>query len=267
MHLSAWVFATDLLPSKKSLLEKFIKRHNLFTEKPPSEVFKTLKSAGFDGIELLIPKDFSEDDFNKVQTILNENQMPVNSLHQPLRLFTKTNLKEVETLFILANKFHAKVIVLHLANAKNQIFNKNYLGTLHEFENKYNIKIGFENTQKFAQVFNKKMYYDSKIFPKTIKDAGFLMTLDTTHLADTKADIISFIKNNLKNIVNIQLSDYRKSFPIPYLHLPLLKGSLPIEEFLKILKENNYDGLMTLEIKTNLEGLYECARIVRRFIN
>jgi sugar phosphate isomerase/epimerase len=170
-------------------------------------------------------------------------------------------------LFIFAKKFNAKVVVLHLSNAREQIFNKQYLEVLHELQKDYGIKIAFENTQKFAQVFNQKRYWDTKIFTDVIKKSDFSITLDTTHLADAGGDMIEFYNQNKKRIVNIQLSDYIAKWPKPLLHLQPGKGTLPMEEFLKVLKNNKYDGFITMEIKTNLEGFCESAQFIRKYLN
>jgi sugar phosphate isomerase/epimerase len=105
------------------------------------------------------------------------------------------------------------------------------------------------------------------MFADTVKKAGFSITLDTTHLADAGGDIIAFYNQNKNSIVNIQLSDYRTKWPKPYLHLQPGKGTLPMEEFLEVLKNNKYDGLITMEIKTDLEGLCESARFIRKYLN
>jgi sugar phosphate isomerase/epimerase len=267
MHLSAWVYATDLLPLKRSFTEKLVHSKSLFRKYSIEEVFQKLKAAGVDGIELLIPVNFSEEDFKQIQAILNKNSVVVNSIHQPLRWITKTNVSEIKMLFSVAKKFNAKVIVLHLYNAKEQIFNNSYLEKLHNLQKEFGIKIAFENTQKFAQVFNQKIYWDSKMFSEIVKKAGFSITFDTTHLANTGGDIIPFFNENKDNIVNIQLSDYRVRFLKPSLHLPLGKGTLPVKEFLQILKENNYQNYITLEIKGDLEELCESALLIKKIIN
>lgn len=267
MRISVWIYATDFFPNKRNLIERLGNKKNLFSCAKPEKVFAKLKAAGVDGIELLIPTNFSDDDFKFIKNIFDENKIPVNSIHQPLRLFTKTDLKEVEMLFKFANKFNAKVIVLHLYSAKEQIFNQNYLDKLHELEKQYGIKIGFENTQKFGHIFsNKKIFWKIEEFLEIIKKSGFSITLDTTHLADAGGDIIEFFKQSKENIINIQLSDYHYKWPVPGLHLPLGKGKLPIKEFLKVLKENNYHGLITLEIKTDLEGLCQSAKLIKQVV-
>ena len=264
MKISAWIFATDLLPNKRNFTERLTNKGSLFDKASAKEVFAKLKVSGVDGIEFLIPANFSDDDFKRIKRILDKNNVIVNSIHQPLRLITKTDVKEIEMLFSVAKKFKAKLIVLHLQNAKEQIFNKDYLEVLHKLQEDYGIKLSFENTQKFAQVFNQKRYWDSKTFSDVVKSAGFTITLDTTHLADAGGDIIEFFNQNKESIVNIQLSDYKAKWPRPCLHLPPGKGVLPMKEFLKIIKNNKYDGFITMEIKTDLEGLCESAKFIRQ---
>ena len=267
MKLSAWVFATDLIPHKRSYFDKWVKS-NIFDEYSVEEVFKKLKSSGIDGIELLIPLHFTEEDAQYIEKTLSENTVKVNSIHQPLRLFSKSSLDEVESLFVLAKRLSAKVIVLHLSSSGNQIHDKNYLSSLRKWEKEYNVKLGFENHQKHFVLFYKKYLWDSKQFSTTMKKLGFGITFDTTHLATTGADIIKFLQENLDTVVNIHISDYKDhpfstSFrPADFTHMPLGKGELPIKEFLQTLKKNNYKGLLTMEINTNLEGLCQSAKII-----
>ena len=267
MKISVWIFANDLLLNKQNLTESLGNKQNLFKNANTKDVFIKLKASGVDGIELLLPADFSDTDFKTIKKLFDENEIAVNSVHQPLRWITKTDVKEIAKLFVFAKQFGAKVIVLHLQNAKGQIFNREYLNALHGLEKEYGIKIGFENTQKFAQVFNKKRYWDSKTFSEVVKKAGFAITLDTTHLADAGGDMIEFYNQNKEQIINIQLSDYKAKWPRPQLHLIPGRGTLPMIQFLTVLKNNKYDGLITMEIKTNLEGFCESAQFIRNYLN
>lgn len=267
MKISVWIFANDILLNKQNLTESLGKKQNLFKNADPKEVFTKLKAAGVDGIELLLPANFTNSDFKIIKKLFDDNMIGTNSVHQPLRWITKTDLKEIEKLFIYAKQFGAKVIVLHLQNAKEQIFNNKYLDGLHKLENNYGIKIGFENTQKFAQLFNKKRYWDSREFSKVVEKAGFSITLDTTHLADAGGNIIEFYNQNKERIINIQLSDYKAKWPKPHLHLQPGKGILPMKEFLTVLKNNKFDGLITMEIKTGLDGFCESAKFIRKYLN
>lgn len=270
MKISAWIYASDLLPNKRTLVEKLGNKGNLFENAKPEEVFDKLKASGVDGIELLLPANFSDADFQYLKKLFDKDKVVVNSIHQPLRLITKTDIKEIEMLFSFAKRFNAKLIVLHLQSAKEQIFDKKYLERLHQLQKEYDIKLTFENTQKFRQLFNKKRYWVAEEFAKIVRNAGFSITLDTTHLADAGGDIIDFYNKNKNIISNIQLSDYKAKWPSPGLHLIPGEGELPMKEFLKVLKNDRYDRydrFITMEIKTDLEGLCRSATFIRKYLN
>lgn len=271
MRLSAWIFASDLILKKQTFFDKWVKK-NIFEQHSPKEVFEKLKSAGVDGIELLIPVNFSIDDYQYIKEVFEKNKVTVNSIHQPLRLFTKSSINEIKYICELAHKFHARVVVLHLSSAGSQVFNNNYLKTLKKFEKKYDIKIGFENHQKHFVLFHKKYLWDSREFSSIMKTIQFGITFDTTHLATTKSNIIQFFQDNKESIVNIHISDYKDHLfsttfrPALFTHMSLGKGQLPIKEFLETLKKDNYKGLITMEINTNLEGLCESAEIIKKIL-
>jgi sugar phosphate isomerase/epimerase len=99
------------------------------------------------------------------------------------------------------------------------------------------------------------------------------MTLDTTHLGQAGGDIVKFFKKNKGKIVNIHLGDYKHHplnttlRPFRYKHLPLGHGQLPIQEFLETLRKEKYQGLITMEIHTNLEGMCQSAKLIQRTIS
>jgi sugar phosphate isomerase/epimerase len=70
-------------------------------------------------------------------------------------------------------------------------------------------------------------------------------------------------------IVNIHLSDYKMNFlnnPLMLTygtHLSLGKGRLPIIQFLKILKDTRYNGIITMEINATLPEILRSARIIK----
>ena len=268
MKTSAGLFLTDILPHKRRLFHKIVK-NRVFDKSHADHVFPTLKKSGVDGIELFLPSfaKFTFDDIKEVKTLLDSHKVPVLSVHQALRFFSKTRLAEITKLFHIADTLEAKVIVLHVQLAGKQIFNKEYVETLHSLQKKYGIKIGFENREKHM-VPGGKYNWHGDDFSMLMEENNFHITLDTTHLAQAGGDIITFFKKNKERIVNIHLSDYKHHVlntnlrPFRYKHLPLGKGELPIQQFLKTLKKENYKGLVTMEIHTNLEGMCDGARMI-----
>lgn len=272
MRLSLWTRFADLLPEKKSVFDRLIVDtfiyKSAFDKNDPSLVLTTLKKYGIEGIELLIPPKLNNNDIYKVNLMLRKLKIQVFSIHQSLTNFLRIDIKELERLFEIANKFSAKVITIHADVIGNKIYDKKYVNNFKLLEKKYNIEIGIENMPKSPLSLFKTYTYKGDEFSSTIKKSGCKITLDTTHLAQTGSDIVSFYKNNKKQIVNIHLSDYKKHFLNTNLllthntHLPLGKGELPIKQFLQTLKENNYNGLLTMEINGTLETLCQSARFM-----
>ena len=271
MKTSALLFLTEIMPEKRRLYGAIIK-NKVFNGQTREHVFKTLKKAGIDGVEILLPQFsvISDKELINLKEILETYHMPVLSLHQKLRFFTKTKIDEVSELFHQAELLGAKLIVLHMSTVGKQLFDKKYIAKLHELQEKYGITVGFENREKQFWNLNSKYGWHEESFPEFVKNAGFSMTLDTCHLAQSGGDIIKFFKKNKENIVNIHLSDYKHHMfnnslrPMRYKHMPLGKGMLPMKEFIDLLHREEYKGLVTMEIHTDLDGIVDGARKIKK---
>lgn len=272
MKTSAGLFLTDILPHKRKLLNKIIK-NNVLDDIPHKIAFTKLKSSGVEGIELLLPsfQDITFADITEVKGVLGKYKMPILSVHQAITFFSKTKLSEITKLFHIADMLGAKVIVLHVSLIGKQIFKKEFVDTIHSLQKKYNIRVGFENRERILKTVRDKHHWHHDHFATLLKNSGLLITLDTTHLAQAGGDIIKFFKKNKDSIINIHISDYHelKASPfriLQYKHLPFGEGTLPINEFLTTLRQEQYKGLVTMEIRTDLGGMCECARIIKKNI-
>lgn len=270
MKTSALLFLTEIMPEKRWLYGAVI-RNKVFNGKTREHVFHTLKKAGVDGVEILLPQfsNVTDKELINLKEVLETYHMPILSLHQKLRMFTQTKVKEVTQLFHQAELLGAKVIVLHMSSVGRQLFDKAYIAKLHELQEKYGITIGFENRERQFWNLNSKYGWDEESFPEFVKNAGFHMTLDTCHLAQSGGDIIEFFKKNKDQIVNIHLSDYKDNMfnnsirPLRFKHLPIGKGSLPMKEFIDLLHKEKYNGLVTMEIHTDLDGIVDGAKRIK----
>lgn len=271
MKTSAGLFLTDILPHKRGLFTKIVK-NKVFGKHPPHHVFSMLKQSGVDGVEIFLPSftKITHELIDELKETLHKEQVAVLSLHQSLRFFSKTRIREIEKLFEYAKKLDAKVIVLHVSLAGAQFFKKEYRDRIHELQKEYGINVGFENREKVPVRRRKyKFHWHEDEFAEIMRKHNFFITLDTTHLAQAGGDIITFFQKNKDRIINIHLSDYKEHLlnstlrPFRYKHLPLGKGTLPIDEFLKHLHKEKYNGLVTMEIHTDLDGMCEGARRIK----
>lgn len=267
MKLSVHLFLTDILPEKRRLFHKIVK-NRIIGNQPVSDVFSKMKNSGIKGIEVLLPSFTTEKDIKDLKEITQINKIKIYSVHQHLRFLTTTNLKEITILFEHAKFLNAEVIVLHMNSAKRQVHDLGYINTLHSLQEKYGIKIGFENMERHVgSMMHGRVWHENK-FADLIKKNDFYITLDTCHMGQSGGDIVRFVNDNSERIVNIHLSDYKPHYlnssfrPIRYKHMALGKGTLPIVDFLNILKSKRYKGLLTMEIETDLDGLLESAQII-----
>lgn len=267
MKLSAAVFLTDVLPHKRKLFNKIVK-NKLFENLTTQQVFSKFKKAGITGVEVLLPSSATVKDIKEVKKILDDNGMKVYSLHQALRFITKTKLPEITELFTFAKILETDVIVLHMNSAGKQILDSKYLSAIRLLQVKNNIKVGFENREKHIGSKHRSYGWDENKFSDLMKKEDLFITLDICHLGQADGDIVDFYNKNSDRVINIHLSDYKSHYlnnslrPLRYKHLPLGKGELPIEEFIKALKRKKYNGVLTLEINTDLNGLLQSAAIV-----
>ena len=267
MKTSVLLFLTDIMPEKRRLYDKVVK-NKIFDNSTATKVFQEFKKNGINGIEILIPQSVKPKDIDDLKKVVDENKIKIYSVHQPLRFLTKTKPTEIKKLFEIAKLYSSKIIVLHMSSVGKQLFNTKYIEELHLLEKEYGIKIGFENQEKHVgSVLNSYCWHSEK-FAQLIAKHDFNITLDICHLGQTKGDIVEFFKKNKDRIVNIHLSDYRAHLlnnslrPIRFKHMPLGAGQLPIKELIQVLKKENYKGMLTLEVETNLEGLLDSIRYI-----
>jgi len=276
MKLSAWVSASDLLKKKVSgfgefFFKRFIKQ-NIFSDKDPKDVLKTLKKSGVNGIELLVSSNTKMEDIEVIKKPLNDLGLQTFSVHQSVSSIFNINIKEIEVLFKIANQLSANVVVIHLSVVGNKIFDRDYVGALKQLENKYKIKIGMENGPLNPLWLFRTFSWREDEFCSVIADAKFNITFDVVHLAQTGKDILNFFDKNKDRIVNIHLSDYKRSFlnnPLMLTkgtHLPLGEGNLPIKKSLQTLKKNRYEGIITMEINGTLSDLTKSARFIKSIL-
>lgn len=270
MKTSISLFLSDILPHKKKLYHKIVKA-KIFKNNTPAAVFSRLKELGLDGFELLLPQYSlpTDTDILEVKELTRKYKFPVLSVHQSLRFFTPTKIKEITRLFEIAHMLNAKVVVLHMNSARKQIFDEAYVSSLHELEKKYKIKATFENMEKhIGSYIYRHRWHDSK-FSEIVKKTNFHITFDIVHLAHSGGDILRFFENNKERIMNVHLSDYRRHpfnsslRPMRYKHMPLGEGELPIEAFISLLKEEEYPGLLTLELHSDLHGVEKSVSLLK----
>lgn len=265
------MFLSDILPHRRKFIHQIVK-NKIFKDQTTDDVFSRLKDIGLDGFELLLPQyaTTTNNDIQEVKNLVKKHDFPVLSVHQALRFFTATKIAEIARLFEIADMLSAKLVVLHMNSARKQIFDPEYVKALHELQTKYKIKVTFENMEKhIGSLFYGHHWHDVK-FSDLVKKTKFHITFDIVHLAHSGGDIKQFFKDNKDRIINIHLSDYKyhplnnSLRPMRYKHMPLGKGELPIKAFITLLQKENYKGLLTMEIHTDINGIDNSTAVIKQ---
>src|SRR5258708_5933267 len=100
MKTSISLFLSDILPHRRKLFHKIVK-NKIFKNQASADVLDHLKTIGLDGFELMLPQyaTTTDADVLEVKKLVMKYNFPVLSVHQSLRFFTATKVKEIARLF------------------------------------------------------------------------------------------------------------------------------------------------------------------------
>ncbi len=168
----------------------------------------------------------------------------------------KFSINEVRKSFEMAKQLCSKIVTVHGGFCKNQNQYKENLDALRNSLKELNVyakevKLCLENLpvtdhfgNKIAEIL--KSPEDLNYAVKDLENIG--ITFDTGHANTIKSPKEFF--NELYKVWNIHIHDNKGDKDD---HLPLGEGNINWEEFLNLLKEDNYQGYSCLELDINWE--------------
>ncbi len=190
--------------------------------------------------------------FKGVYKLLKENKLRVLSIHQPV--WSMFGLFKDESFYQKAQKFNAQIVLHPPLNAElNSNKAKDYFTYHSRMSKKYKVQVSVENMPKTVRVAGKLIHYHKQfqdpvvLVDKVCSKYEFGLVLDTTHLR--LAGRLGRLNESIimPFLTNIHLSDFRGKKD----HLALGKGDLDLKEFTEMLRDNNYHGLVTLELSAH----------------
>lgn len=267
MKISLSIYITSFLKGRRTFLERLVAKENLLDKTSDlSSVLSQFKSSGIDGIELIVRTRTTDAQLKQVKAMLQKNNIPVLSVHQPLSLGFSIHFRQIVRLFETANIVGAKVIVIHIFALRKNIHDPAFVAELKRLEKKYGIHIALENSTKSLFSRSKIHTWQEKAFTQMLSGIDFKVTMDTAHVGQAQEDIISFFHKNKNRIINIHLSDYKRRLYNSE-HLPLGRGTLPITEFITLLKKEKYNQLLTFEITSSFENIFTSANTLQELLH
>ncbi|MFC1716066.1 sugar phosphate isomerase/epimerase family protein [Candidatus Poribacteria bacterium] len=222
-----------------------------------SEVFDIAKSAGFDGMELLIARGNSSVGIDSIRELTDRYELPILSLHSPFMIcdgwgdfwdrIQRSLMMAIELSIPLVNFHPPSGFVLrhhlneelaeHIRIYKNMMDGSGIVLTIENLPTIRTFRRLFVN--RFLLRTANNMYQIAEF----ARDNDIHVTFDTTHIGTSGVDLLEAYNVFRDRIENIHLSDYDGRWQ----HLLPGTGYLPLERLLSQVKADGYDGTITLE--------------------
>lgn len=222
-----------------------------------SEVFHIAKSAGFDGIEMLIARGNCHVKVDSIRELTDKYEIPILSLHSPFMICDgwgdfwdriQRSLTMAMELSIPMVNFHPPSgfvirhhlndeLTDHIRSYRNMIDGSDIVLTMENLPTIRTLRRLFVN--RFLPRAANNMYQIAGF----ARDNDIHITFDTTHIGTSGVDLLDAYAVFSDRIVNIHLSDYdgRRQHLLPG------TGYLPLERLLAQVKADGYNGAITLE--------------------
>ena len=219
---------------------------------PPEKIFDMASEVGFDGVEVVINRDFETKRSRKLLQKLAET-LPVLSIHAPFLPMDGWDgpidglKKSVE----IAAECGVGLVNFHPPSwAALQFGYWRWLYKIQDFQKEIGgdqVTVTLENmpwTGKYA--INAYILSETQKMIDFLNERNLFLTFDCTHMGSKRANFINdfYLYYNSGRIRNIHFSDYGHGRE----HLLPGHGILPLTRFLNHLRNTSYDKTLTLEL-------------------
>ena len=222
----------------------------LYYTKDYKEILDIIAKTSCNNIELFLNQAFIDIDINELKKEVVKRNLNILSVHTPLE-FIAFARRESEKFWInrsieVAKAFGAKEIVSHMVLGEYFEDTVTGLDELHR-QNMIDYK---GNKDVFVTTENLPYFENGSFLGRLDELFDFVssnninLTFDTTHCAFSGASLLETFKKFKNFIKNIHLSDFDNGIE----HKVLGEGSLPLKDFIVQLKEENYEGIITIEL-------------------
>ena len=241
-------------------------------------VFGLAKEAGFDGVEVLVDGRWDTRQADYLKHLMDRYRVPVVSLHSPFHLIQIPGWEQdpgwrLKRTVELAEALDARVVVVHpplgwlrislrVTGASNK--KEFWVGfplpwfvgrpharwlcdELESFQRGTEVTVAVENMpRRRIGPLGFDLYQMTRL--ESLERFRHL-TLDTTHLATHGIDIIQTYERLAGRVAHVHLSNYNGQE-----HRLLQDGHLPLADFLRRLRQDDYRGIVTLELQPEALG-------------
>lgn len=220
-----------------------------------NRVFELAKEAGYDGVEVGVTKNnFDTQNAQYLKELSEEQKLPILALHAP----KNGGIKSVQHVLRMAEYLNCATVIItppKLFDFRFTHWLKNEIPKLKK--KKSNFQIALANAPGKTILGFLPRHALNNV--NDLKKFG-MMCLDTSAMVSKKWDLIRMYEYLKKLIVHVHLSNVRRhtEYALPN------EGILPLESFLKKLKDNKYKGVISLLVHSTELSAGDDAEVVRK---
>jgi sugar phosphate isomerase/epimerase len=213
------------------------------------EVLDMINETGCKNIEIFLNQSFKNENFKNIEKEVLKRNMTVLSIHAPLSILVNTNETEFDCIkksVELAKLFNTKIVVAH--DVVGGIRDNNYfsLDKIHKenllfFRNYSEVEVVTENV---SQLQLPSFIQNSSEIIDFLEPNDLKMTYDVSHWGSLGRSAVEGYNLFKKYIRNIHISDNIDGIE----HVVLGKGKMDLNNFIKLLIEDDYKYPLTIEL-------------------
>lgn len=218
-----------------------------------NRIFQFTKEAGYDGIEIEVDRNnLDTQNAQYIQELSEQYSLPVVALHAP----TDDSEKSVEHVIDMAAYLNCPVVVIAPPKFMDFKFTRWLKREIPIIRKKKNIQIALLNAGgKTMLGFLPERALNNL---SDLKSFG-MVAIDCSMTSSKKQDLIRFYDYLKKLTVHVHLSNVKRhrEYSLPN------EGILPLESFLKKLKENKYSGALSIRVRPSELSAGDDEKVVK----
>jgi len=230
---------------------------------PLRRVFALGRETGYDGLELALGPGPIPQDGSALRQLSQEYGLPIFSMHPPMvPLPGRSHHRLLPQMMRLAHELGCPLVVIHAPKARSlsEGLGAEYAAAVEacvEGWKEGSPRLCLENQAVFRAEDRSYALCRPQNLCRFADRLDVLITLDTAHAASFPYELGEAYEALAERLVNVHLSDFREGLSIPpwfnlhsyFKHHQIPgEGDLPLMPFLKRLKGDVYDGIITVEV-------------------
>jgi sugar phosphate isomerase/epimerase len=221
-----------------------------FFRYPLREAFRHTREAGYDDVEVMVTSDPATQDPRRLMELADEFSLSIRALHAPFLLLTRRvwgtdPVTKIYRAVQVAERASIPLVVVHPPYKWQTRYRKWIDTRISDYSARSGVMIGVENMfpvklrgERGLRFHASQEFENLDLYPNLV--------LDTSHLAVSRFDVVESYRRYKNKVVHFHLSNNAgKGWDS---HLPVYEGILPIDQLLKEIAADRFEGTISLEL-------------------